>query len=344
MADPPRWLMPAVDLLLAFAAFGLAYYIRYDLQILRPVFERNAAPFEPYLPYMLIYTGWLFVNYRGARLYRYVRGRPWLEEVYIIVNGVTNATVLIMAVSFILQPVVFSRLMLVYAAAITVLLLASARVVQRMVRTHLRSKGLGVQRVLIVGVGDTGQAVLRTMIARKELGYQPVGYLDDNPNRGSVDLGRVRGLGRLENLTDAIYRHGVDLVVITLRWKYHDRIVQMASECRHQGVEVRVVPEVFQLNTRQVQIENLDGIPLLGFSEATRFQGPGRLLKRAIDIGLILIFSPLLLLVFGLVALAIRLEGPGPIFYRQRRVGENGREFDMVKFRSMVTDADKYRQ
>lgn len=344
LADPPRWLMPAIDALLAFAAFGLAYYVRYDLQILRPVFERNDAPFEPYLPYMLVYTGWLFVNYRGARLYSYVRGRPWMEEVYIVVNGVTNATVLIMAVSFILQPVVFSRLMLVYAAAFTVLLLSLARVAQRMIRTHLRSKGLGVQRVLIVGAGDTGQAVLRTMVARKELGYQPVGYLDDDPNRGSVDLGRLRGLGRLENLIDAIYQHQVDMVVITLRWKYHDRIVQMVSECRRQGVEVRVVPEVFQLNTRQVQVENLDGIPLLGISDATRFQGTGRLFKRAIDIGLILIFAPLLLLLFGLVALAIRLEGPGPIFYRQRRVGENGREFDMVKFRSMVTDADKYRQ
>jgi len=340
----PPWLMSALDVGLALFAFALAYYVRYELEILRPLLEVNRAPFAPYLPYFVVFSLWLHINYRSNALYKNVRGRPWLEEVYIIINGVTNETVLLMALSFVFQPLVFSRLMMIYVAAFTVLLLSTSRVIQRTVRANLRSKGIGIQRVLIVGAGEAGQAVLRTMIARRELGYFPVGYLDDDPDRGSVDLGRLLGLGGLDNLDEVIREHKVDLIVITLRWSHHDRILQLVRSARKAGVDVRVVPDVFQLNLKQVHVENLDGIPLLGINGNTSLQGTGRLAKRAIDLGLILLASPLLLALFGMIALTIRIESPGPIFYKQKRIGENGREFYMIKFRSMIPDAEKYRQ
>jgi exopolysaccharide biosynthesis polyprenyl glycosylphosphotransferase len=340
----PRWLMPTADVILAFVAFVFAYTIRYELQLLRPVNEANIASFSPYLPYTAFYAALLLLNYRGAGLYKNVRGRGWTEEVYRITNGATNATVTVMAVSFFLQPAVFSRLMLVYAAGFTVVLLSLARVGQRIVRANLRSKGIGVQRVLIIGVGETGQAVLRVMIARKELGYHPVGYLDDNPNRGNVDLGRVKGLGQTDNLKQVIEEQDVQLVVITLRWSNHDLIVKLVRICQKAGIEIRIVPDVFQLNMKQVQVENLDGIPLLGINGERSFYRFNRLLKRTMDVTLIILASPLLLLIFALVSLAIRLEGPGAIFYAQRRIGENGRKFDMIKFRSMIPDADKFRK
>src|SRR5262249_6140424 len=87
--DEPRWLMPVVDISLALLAFGLAYVARYQLQIIREVGEFNRSLFWPYLPYAIVYTIWLTLNYRGAGLYKVVRGRTWLEEVYSIINGVT---------------------------------------------------------------------------------------------------------------------------------------------------------------------------------------------------------------------------------------------------------------
>jgi len=339
-----RWLMPLVDAVLAFAAFGLAYYVRYNLQIIEPVLPGNEAPFAPYIPYVLFYYVWLLINYRGAGLYRQVRGRAWMEEVYVIINGATNATLITMAISFLAQPEVFSRLMLIYVAAITVTLLAATRVIQRVLRANLRSKGIGVQRVLLVGAGDVGQAVLRTMIARKEMGYFPIGYVDDNPSRANMDLGRVRGLGGINKMKDNIKKHNIDLVVITLGWGDHDLIVKLARSAEKAGAEVRVVPDLFQLSMKQVQVENLDGIPLLGVKAETTFKPTSRLLKRTLDLSLIILCSPLLLIIFALTALAIRIEGPGPVFYAQRRVGENGRHFNMIKFRSMIPDADKYRQ
>ena len=80
-------------------AFVIAYVVRYQLQIFVPLNETFRAPFAPYVPYMALYAVLLFLGYQGSRLYKSVRGRSWLEEVYIIVNGVTSATVLLMAVA-----------------------------------------------------------------------------------------------------------------------------------------------------------------------------------------------------------------------------------------------------
>jgi FlaA1/EpsC-like NDP-sugar epimerase len=268
-------LMPVVDFVLACLAFILAYIARYELEIFRPVLEINNAPFDPYLPYMLIFALWLHFQYRGTGLYRVVRGRSWIEEVYTIINGVASATVILVAISFFIQPIVFSRLMLIYAAGITIVLLSSARIIQRSLLAYFRSKGIGVQNVLIVGVGEVGQAVLRTIMARKELGYRPIGYLDDDPDRGLVNLGRVRGLGHLHQLEEVLKREPVELVMITLRWKHHDLIMELLEVCQRHGIEVRIVPDVFQLNLRQVNIENLDGIPLLGVNGSVPLRGSG---------------------------------------------------------------------
>lgn len=338
------WLMPMVDVGLTLLAFVLAYIARYQLQLIRPVGEAFAAPFEPYIPYALIYVVWVYLTYRGSGLYRLVRGRTWLDEVYTIINGVTNATVVLLAVSFVFQPLVFSRLMMIYVAAITIVLLSAARLIRRIIQSRLRARGIGVQRAVIVGSGDVGRAVLRTMLVRKELGYQVVGVLDDDPDRGSVDLGRVRGLGNTENMARILHDEAVDLVVITLPWRYHEKIVSLIQQCQKYRVEVSVVPDLFQLNMRQVLVENVDGIPLLRMNGHVPLKGSNRLLKRALDILLITLSLPLIIPLFAIVALAIRLEGDGPIFYKANRVGERGRSFNMIKFRSMIPDADKMRE
>ncbi len=339
-----KWLMPALDVGLAFVSFVLAWFARYELTIFREVLAIYRSDFGPYLPYALIYAALLFVSYSTAGLYKYSRSRALLEEITAIINGVTSATVILLALYFAFQPLVFSRLMLVYVAAITITLLGTVRVIRRVVQAYLRSKGLGVQRVLIVGAGDVGQAVLAVMMARKDLGYQPIGFVDDDPERGTVDLGRVKALGNFDNFKTTLRKHHVDLVVITLPWKFHDRILNLTRQARRAGAEVRIVPDVFQLNMRQVQVENLDGIPLLGVNGDTSFEGTKRIIKRVMDMTLIILALPVIITIFALVALAIRLEGPGPIFYKGRRVGENGEEFDIIKFRSMIPDAEKYRQ
>jgi exopolysaccharide biosynthesis polyprenyl glycosylphosphotransferase len=339
----PQGFYPLLDVVLVFISFAIAYYFRYGLQLIRPVFDPNQAPFQPYLPYTAIFAAMLYINYRASGLYNNTRGRSYWDELYAVINGVTSSTVVILGLYFLFQPLVFSRLMALYAAVICIVLLASARALRRIIRAYLRTKGYGIQRTLIIGAGDVAMAVVRTMIARKELGYLPIGYVDDDPTRANTDLGRVKGLGGLKNLGKTIQNHGVDLVIITLPWSEHDRILDLVQVCRRAKIEVRVVPDLFQLNMRQVQVENLDGIPLLGVNGDAVLLGHQRILKRFIDVALILITAPITILLFLLVALAIRLESQGPVLYTQKRIGLNGKAFNLIKFRSMILNADELR-
>lgn len=337
----PRWLFPVIDIVMALVVFVLAYLLRYELQIIRPVLDPSQRDFAPYIPYAFFYAILIWMNYQRNGLYRNMVGRAWMEEVYLIGSSVAVSIVIVLALFFIFQPLVTSRLMLIYVAALTVVFGSFARLARRWALAYLRSKGIGIQRVLIVGMGDVGQAVLGVMIARPELGYKPIGFLDDTPTKGEVDLGRLEGLGNTNRLKQVIRTKKVDTVIITFRWKHYDRIQQLTDICRATGTDVRIVPDIMQLNMRQVQVENLDGIPLLGFSPDDPFRGADRLLKRALDISLVVMTLPLWATICGIIALIIKLEGDGPILFRQERVGENGRKFQMLKFRSMIPGAEK---
>lgn len=338
-----RWLMPLIDVGLVFVAFALAYLLRYEVALFRPVFDPSSRDFTAYLPYAAVYAFLLLLSFQANGLYKNLRGRSFMEEFMTIVGSVGNAAVILLALYFAFQPLVTSRLMLAYVAGLSIVLLAIARAIRRAVLAYYRAKGVGVQRVLIIGMGDVGQAVLRTMLARRELGYKVIGYLDDDPQRGEVDLGRVVGLGKLENLENVITAHGIDMLIITLPWRYYEQIAAVSNTARKHEIELRLVPDIFQLNLRQVQFENLDGIPLLGISQQQQLHGASRLLKRALDVALVILSAPFWGLLFFLVGVAIKLEDGGDVFYRPVRVGENGREFKMWKFRSMIPDAEKMR-
>jgi exopolysaccharide biosynthesis polyprenyl glycosylphosphotransferase len=134
--------------------------------------------------------------------------------------------------------------------------------------------------------------------------------------------------------------HNVDLVVITLPWQVQRKIIQIVRECERKQVKVRTVPDLFELSLSQVQVEMLGGIPLLGLNGDTQLQPSSRLVKRAVDIVLVILAAPWVALLTLVTALAIKLDTPGPIFYSQERVGLNGKPFRVYKFRSMVVNAD----
>jgi exopolysaccharide biosynthesis polyprenyl glycosylphosphotransferase len=165
--------------------------------------------------------------------------------------------------------------------------------------------------------------------------------VDEDEERGSQDIGRVRGLGGLDSLKPLLRSHRVDAVIITLPWARREQILQVMKICRKAGIEVNLVPDVFELNLRQVQVDELDGIPLLRVNGTVPFKQSNRLVKRVLDLALVLLSAPVWGLLFVLIALAIWLEDRGSPFYSQTRIGENGHPFKIIKFRSMIPDADK---
>lgn len=202
-------------------------------------------------------------------------------------------------------------------------------------RERALRRGTTGLNTLIIGAGSVGHLVAQRLLDRPEMGLLPVGFLDKDPlieqGEESDDL---PVLGASWDLEEVVERYDVSQVVVTFSTAPHAVLLSMIRRCRALGVDVAVVPRLFEEVNSRVEIEHLGGLPLLR-APTVDPKGWQFSAKYAIDrivaaIGLLAI-SPLLIA----LALAVRLSSPGPILYRQRRVGLDDREFDMLKFRSM---------
>jgi exopolysaccharide biosynthesis polyprenyl glycosylphosphotransferase len=328
------------DAILINVGFFLAYWVRYQLQWFRPVDESFQVPYRAYIPYSLTLAGILLLIYWAEGLYSSRRKRSYFHEVYIIVRGAIVGVAALYVLSLVYRTVLLSRLIPAYAGITIVLLLAIARAVDLVIQGQLRKRGYGVQRVLIVGAGETGRMIMRNTAAQPELGYHVVGFVDDKPERGNRNLGRFKGLGSTDQIEEIIKEQAVDVVILALPWLYHRKILGIIGQCERLKVAVRIVPDLFQLSLSQVDIDDLNGIPLIGTKQVS-IKGWNLALKRGLDLmvsGLFLVLlSPLLLI----IAVLVRLDSPGPAIFRQTRIGRGGRQFTVYKFRTMRQGAEQ---
>ncbi|MEZ4861354.1 MAG: sugar transferase [Caldilineaceae bacterium] len=345
LVDPAWWqyLLVAADAFLILLAFAGAYSMRYVWQLGRTVDPANQVGIQAYFPFAVLLVVVALLTFRFSSVYPYLPGRNLVEESYTIGTATTLAVVILSGINLIYEPLAYSRLLFLYTAILITLFLAISRFVISQLRSHLRHYGIGVKRVLLVGVGDVGRMVMRTVMARPELGYRVVGFLDDHPTKGQTDIGPFKALGPIENLHQVVTQQAIDNVIICLPWQSHRMIQRLLRTCEQHQIRAQVVPDFFQLTKAQLQVEELNGIPLLSTRELS-IQGWNLVVKRATDLVFTLALGVVALPVIALIALAIRLDSAGPIIYTQVRVGKNGKPFTCYKFRSMVTDADNLRK
>lgn len=338
-----KWLFAQVviDAALINLAVLIAWYVRYEMEVTPPLGEGFVyQPYRAYLPLAAGLTVLCILIFRAEGLYPLTRGQSYLDEVYTIVNALATATVLLMAITFFLRPLVYSRSMYVYTALLILFFLCLARAVFRQILAHWRKRGIGVDRVLIVGAGEVGRALMRNVVAQPDLAYQVIGFVDDAAERGQTDIGRFSALGGTENIPRLLREHQIDEVIITLPWTARDKIVRILNLCQRARVTAKIVPDLFQLSLSRITIDDVGGIPLISVRE-TRMSLLGSVIKRAIDIlgtlALLIVFAP----VMSIIALLIRFDSAGPIIFAQKRVGRSGREFIAYKFRTMRVGADE---
>lgn len=202
-------------------------------------------------------------------------------------------------------------------------------------RQRALRRGETGSNTLVVGAGSVGHLIARRLIERPELGLRPIGFLDKEPMiDGADDRDSLPVLGASWDLEEIVQRYDVEQVVVTFSTAPHAVMLALIRRCRTLGVEVVVVPRLFEEVNNRVEVEHLGGVPLLraatvdpkGWQFAVKYASD----RVIAGIGLIAV-APLL----AALAIAVRVSSPGPVFYRQRRVGLDGREFDMLKFRSM---------
>jgi len=325
----------AVDALMAIAAFYFAYLLRAFIPFPTPL---RLGPFRNYIAQLVIQVLSLLTTFFFFRLYHPKGERSRIDLFYNILSAVSIATLVATALSYLAyrSDRDFTRGMVIYSWALTVLLVMVGRVFSSWVKRHVRRKH--PEKLLIVGTGDVARMILQKTRQSPQLGYRVVGFVDGEGNGGEV--AGVPILGPRSEIERIIREHDVQEVIIALPEANHAELLDLISACESERATVRIFPDLFQIIASELSISDLDGLPLLTVRDVA-LRGWKLVLKRAMDIvvsGAALIFlSPLMLL----IALLIKLESKGPVFYSQIRVGLDGKPFPMLKFRSMRVDAEK---
>ena len=332
----PAVVLAILDAVMINLAFALAWYARYELKLGREVAAPDFLALGDYLGIEILLTACLVVVYGVNGVYGRRRRQGWLDEVSGITSGAFLGIAVMIVTVFYLRPFGYSRLVFVYAGIAIVALLSLARAADRVWQGYLRRKGIGLSRVLVVGGGTLGRAIMQNVMAQPELGFLVIGFVDDEPR---ASLGRLAYLGKCSDVAWLVRKHEVDEVIIALPSASHIEINEILIACARLNVSFRIVPDFFELSLNQVDVLDINGIPLIGLRDPS-LQGGSQLLKRVIDVGMatvgLVVASPLILA----LAIAIKLDSPGPILHRQVRIGRHGKPFEFYKFRSMRQGAE----
>jgi exopolysaccharide biosynthesis polyprenyl glycosylphosphotransferase len=277
------------------------------------------------------------------RQYYITRTVSRIDQFYNVVAAVTIGTLIAIALATLFFKnedaiVNYPRAMMVYSWFLAIVFIMIGRLIHQYVRQRLGSRYLDRDRLVVVGTGDTARIIIQRVLWSPKLGYDLIGVVNGDPRQ--KDFLGVPILGRTEDLPEIIEHYAVDEVIVAIPEKGHRESMRVISFCEHGRVSVKVFPDIFQFVTTQASIDDLGGLPLLSVRDFT-MRGYLLIFKRLIDIlgsALALIFlSPFMLL----TAIAIKLESPGPVFFIQERMSLDGKEFQLIKFRSMRTDAEK---
>ncbi len=331
------------DLLATLAAYFVAWFLRFELQLL-PV-TKGLPDFDRYLKILpIILLTWPVIFYFHG-LYQSRRDRSRVDEALTIMLAVFTGTFLLSALHAWYRPFeddqlfTYSRAFIGLFALSDLMLVVAVRVVIRWVLQQRRLRGHNLQRILIVGAGNLGREIAYKLQAHRELGFEVVGYVDDDPGKIGRTYQDATVLGSLKDVETVLERENVDQVYIALPLEAHKRMMTVLERVGKHCVEVKLVPDVLQFATIKSSLEDLDGMPVINLSQVP-LQGWSSFAKRAIDIALSAAGMVVLLPFLPILAVLIWIEDRGPIFYSQERMGLDGKSFMIWKFRSMRVNAE----
>jgi len=289
---------------------------------------------EHYLPFLagLVVVYLLVFKYWG--LYRVRRGVSGADELSRIIPAVAVATLLVGAATFLAHVLLFSRLVVLLTGVFAALSTWVARRFLRRLQIRLRRSGvLSLTRLLVVGSGASAKSMIRRLRDNPGLGYALVGVVAEKS--GAREVEGVKVVGTLPGLRKLIARMEPNEVLFALPAGYLTRLEPLLVELQDTPVRYRIVSDLFGVITNPVETDELLGVPVFEMKEAPLNSRWNCFLKRSFDLVVGFPAFVLALPVMALCAVGVRLSSPGPILFKQRRVGRDGKGFNMYKFRSM---------
>jgi exopolysaccharide biosynthesis polyprenyl glycosylphosphotransferase len=266
-------------------------------------------------------------------LYRTRLRAPVLDGVVPVLSAVSVAAMAVAMIGIYANGAIPDHFVRTWLLAVATV--GSARALLSFTQQWARARRLVAKPVLIMGAGVVGAQVARRLESHPEYGLVPVGFLDEDPRSVAEVGGRdVPVLGTVEDLDETVARTGVRNLIVAFSSVADARVSRLIQRCQELGVEVSVVPRMFDTINNRVGYDTVGGLPLMSFT-AVNPRGVEFAIKHGLDrvlaLTLLVLLSPVLI---G-AALAVRLSSRGPVLFRQRRVGRDGKAFDLYKFRSM---------
>lgn len=329
--------MIAVDALIIFDAFSVAYLLRFKYHLLALDHFEPAAVDEYFKAMVVVAYFWILLFYIFG-LYDLSRHRSTIDIFHLVVKAVTFGTLIILSLTYFYREFSFSRLVCVYAWVLSVVLFSLFRISVQLVRTEYFRRGRHHRNVIIVGSRTLARFLVDKIRKQPELGYRIVGIVDSAVPTGDLSGGPF--LGTTSQLPHLLESHDVDGVLIAHPALGQFELLEIIQACERHGTGIRMVPPTFDLLVNYRDFEEVDGMPLVRVNEQ-EYRRVDDQVKRAMD----LVFGCMLLVatlpLWLILAILIKIEDGGPVFFRQSRVGQDGRLFRMWKFRTMVVDAER---
>ena len=321
------------DILVIAIAFGLAWWVKFDSGWLD---NDGSLSYRTYMGWGVVYAATVIVVGTMSSLYHFHRKKRFSDQLVRIIQTHAISLFVLLSLLFFFKQIHISREFLaVFVGTATMGTIVYRYTVKIMLRS-LRHKGYNKQFIIILGAGTLGKRFYENLRNYPEMGYEVIGFLDDRAEWDSIEEKRYEPiLGTLNELEQVLNDKLIDEVIIALPLDAHHKFPDIIETCEKAGVRTLIIPDFFDYLPSRPYFDNFAGMPMINVRDIPLDVLRNRVLKRAFDIAFSLVAIIITLPVMLVITIGLKLTSPGPIIFRQERVGLNRRHFMMYKFRSM---------
>ncbi len=331
------------DIAAIILGFHLTFWFRFYSGVIPS--PKGIPDYRQYLiviPFLVIVQLFYF-SYQGY--YRIKLRRNRLDDLFlVVVNSTVSAFIIILIFSYLksYQFVHFevSHLFAFIYVPLSVAFIFGFRILIFRIFKNIFLRRNGISRILIAGTGDLAVAVAEKLKHYSHFGIEVAGFLCPVKGQKEQKDIRMRVLGHFNDLERVVKKHEITDLFIALSLKEYNTIMSLIEVANNLLIDIRLVPDILQIASLKAGMEHIEGIPTINLGDIP-LQGWGLFLKRCFDILVSVVGLILLSPFFLILALLIKIDSKGPLFYSQARVGLDGRHFNMIKFRTMIPDAEK---
>lgn len=315
----------------------LSYWLRFYSPLVQwiPV-SKGFPPFSAYLNGSFFLVGAWLIIFKRFGLYASRRNVTPIDEAGRLVKAVSMGMLVMMAATFFYRGFSYSRLVFLLVWFNSIFLLTLTRVLILYLEKWRHQRNQGLLNVVLIGTGSPIQIVLENIFRTPGYGYHVAGYVSD----GETNYKQIPRLGKIDELPQLVRQHQIHVLALALTEDQHKLVWSIMKSCEGLNVEFLLLPDLMEMMTSQLQVVPFCGVSALKLKEV-RIKGWQGISKRIFDVTVSLVALIILSPVFFLVALLIKLDSKGSIIYKQERVGFDGKEFLILKFRTMQTGAEQ---